>query len=517
MTARPGHAPIDGQPDGERLIRALAAFVTLQLLVGCVYVTPTDRGADSFAVSAQSDSRLARMLADFPPAGRAMVINDPALALTSRLDLIDSADHAIDVQYFIWQNDPSGILVIDRLLAAADRGVRVRALVDDVQLKGLVPRLTVINSHPNIEVRIFNPFSVRIGFQEDLFRLAEFAIDGNRLNHRMHNKLLVADNQLAILGGRNIGDDYFGLSTRRNFIDTDLLLSGAVVPSLSSGFDAYWNSRWAVPVEVLLSFSLAPDDLPSLQERIRDRLADYPELTALVEPKRIQTMVADLAAAHALDSAVALVDDPDVSWGKKPEEIADALTELALSAEREVLVVSPYLVLTQRLLDLGTTLHERGVNIQLVTNSLASNDVVIAHAAYARFRQTVLDTGTDLYEFRGDPAMMKDDPAEDFSLHSKYILFDDDRIFVGSLNLDPRSLHLNTELGVLVRSRTLADELRAYFFELIDPDNAWRVLEDADGLVWESSAGRQTHQPAKGPWQRFRSWFLMLLPVTDQL
>jgi len=457
------------------------------------------------------------MLSGFPPGGMAMVVNDPHLALTARLDLIDAADRTIDVQYFIWQNDPSGILIIDRLLAAADRGVRVRALVDDVQLEGLVPRLTVIGTHPNMEVRIFNPFSVRIGFQEDLFRLAEFAIDGNRLNHRMHNKLMVADNQLALLGGRNIGDDYFGLSSRRNFVDTDLLLSGPVVGQLSGGFDTYWNSVWAVPVEELFSLSLTPDDLPSLHQRIRKRLLAYPELTDLVDPDRIHQTVAALHEAHALESATAMMDEPDVSWGKKPEEIADALTELAGSAEREVLIVSPYLVLTDRLLAVGQQLHDRGVTTRVITNSLASNDVVIANAAYARFRRTILETGADLYEFRGDPAMMRGDRAKNFSLHSKYILFDDDRIFVGSLNLDPRSLHLNTELGVLLRSQSLASELRDYFGELTSPDNAWRVEEQGGRVIWRSSAGTMDRQPAKSGWQRFRSWLMMLLPVTNQL
>ena len=471
----------------------------------------------SHAYPQQPDSRLGELLGTADGLGRAMVVGDPHLALTSRLDLIEAAESSIDVQYFIWQNDPSGVLVIDRLLAAADRGVRVRALIDDVQLEGLVSKINAITRHPNIEVRIFNPFSVRLGMQLRLFRLAEFAIDGNRLNHRMHNKLLVADNQAAIMGGRNIGDDYFGRSTRRNFIDTDLLLSGPIVPELSNGFDVYWNSGWAVPSDELLQLEVAKVQLAAVRERIDERLADHPELTALVVPDRVETLAAELLAAHPLLDAYPVVDDPDVGWGDRPDEIADILTELAEAAERQILIVSPYLVLTPPLLDLGQLLGEKGVGVQVVTNSLESNDVVIAHAAYARYRGVILDTGTDLYEFRGDPAIARDDPAEDISLHSKYILFDDDIVFLGSLNLDPRSLYLNTELGVILTSPSLAEELTREFEQLTSGGNSWRVVEAESGFEWHSSRGVVDQQPAKSSWQRFRSWLMMFLPVSSQM
>ena len=483
---------------------------------GCVYFTPADDRPVSYSFAPSADTRLGAMLGPEPPP-RAMVVEDQHLALTSRLDLIDAADRSIDVQYFIWQNDPSGILVIDRLLAAADRGVRIRGLIDDVQLEGLVSRLSVIGRHPNIEIRVFNPFSVRLDYRLGLFRLAEIAIDGNRLNHRMHNKLMVADNQLAILGGRNIGDDYFGLSADRNFIDTDILLSGPLVEELSTGFDRYWNSSWAVPVEVLFNLTLVPDDLDALRGRVHRRLLDYPELRGEIVPSRICTTVSRLLAGHEVIEAASVVDNPDVGWRDQPNQIAERLTQVALSAERDVLIVSPYLVLTPKLLQIGKTLHERGVRIRVITNSLASNDVVIAHAAYARYRKTIIDAGVELYEFRGDPEMMAGDRADEFSLHSKYIVFDGHTVFVGSLNLDPRSLYLNTELGIVVESPTLAAELEASFEKLIAPENAWRVLFTEDGFRWLSGAGVIDEQPAKSGWQRFRSNLMMLLPVSNQL
>ncbi len=474
------------------------------------------RGPESYALPPQPDSRLGTLLKGDDDLGRAMVINDPRLALTARLDLIEAAESSIDVQYFIWQNDPSGILVIDRLLAAADRGVRVRALIDDVQLEGLVTKINAITRHPNIEVRIFNPFSVRFGMQLRLFRLAEFAIDGNRLNHRMHNKLLVADNQAAIMGGRNIGDDYFGMSLERNFIDTDLMLSGSVVPDLSRGFDVYWNSGWAVPSEDLLQLELTGVELEAVRDRIADRLAEHPLLVELVTPDRIEGLMARLRAAHRLQDAQSVVDDPDVTWGERPDEVADVLTELADSAQRQILIVSPYLVLTPPLLTLGRSLTSRGVDVRVITNSLASNDVVIAHAAYARFREQILSAGTELYEFRGDPEIARDDPAEHVSLHSKYILFDENIVFLGSPNLDPRSLYLNTELGVILTSESLVAELTAEFARLTSGANAWRVVQLDAGFEWHSAEHTVQRQPAKSSWQRFRSWLMMFLPLTSQ-
>jgi putative cardiolipin synthase len=318
------------------------------------------------------------------------------------------------------------------------------------------------------------------------------------------------------MGGRNIGDDYFGRSRKRNFVDTDLLLSGPIVPDLSAGFDVYWNSGWAVPSEALLQLEPAKLKLAAVRERIDRRLAEYPELTSLVVSDRLETLIAALVAAHPVQSAQRAVDDPDVAWGKRPDEVAYILTELAKGAERQILIVSPYLVLTPPLLEIGRAMNRKGLDVRVITNSLASNDVVIAHAAYARFRGTILDTGTELYEFRGDPEITRDDVAEDVSLHSKYILFDDDTVFLGSLNLDPRSLYLNTELGVILKSPSLAKELTAEFEQLTNGENAWRVVRQDSGFEWRSAAGEVQRQPAKSGWQRFRSWLMMFLPLSSQ-
>lgn len=501
-----------------RVTRFLSLVLCVLCLSSCIYLQDSDDKSDVHALPASPYSRIAKLTESVQgDSARAVLIEDPKFALTSRIDLIDAAETGIDVQYFIWQNDSTGILVIEKLLQAADRGVRVRALIDDALMQGMISRLTVLNEHPNIEIRIFNPFSVRVPFPLELFRVAEFTIDGNRLNHRMHNKLLVADNQLAILGGRNIGDDYFGYSKQRLFIDTDILLSGNIVNELSSGFDTYWNSRWTYPVGDMANYSVRKDDLNLLRQRIHKRLEKHPELSSMINNPDYCDTFDRLQAGYELLDASTVIDDPSVRWFDRPDEIAAELTEVAMNVQREVLIISPYLVPTENMFEIARKLRKRGVKITAVTNSLATNDVVLAHAAYAQYRQSIVDAGVELYEMRGDPALAENEDAKHKSLHSKYILFDDDVVFIGSMNLDPRSLYLNTELGVVLRSPELADALRDSFHVLINPENSWRVRNTAEGLRWESSAGIVDEEPAQSEWQRFEGNMMKILPVSDQL
>ena len=472
----------------------------------------------SYALPPQADTRIATFLRseqiDTP---RVYPVDTGELALTTRLDLIDAADVSIDLQYFLWHNDPSGILVIEKILAAADRGVRVRALVDDIQMQGLVDKLNALADHPNIDVRIFNPFSIRWRMELGLLRLAEFAIDGNRLNHRMHNKLLVADNQVAILGGRNIGDDYFDLSRKRNFLDLDVLLTGEIVPDLSAGFDQYWNSQWAEAPRHLLNLSPIPEDLERLRKRIAKRLAEHPELERMITVTTHERTLELLETAGRLESYETVIDDPDVGWFKKPDEIASHLGEMVSNAEQELLIATPYLIPNQTILDIAETLVAKGVTIKAVTNSLQTNDVVIAQSAYARYRKRIVDSGIELFELRGDAAMARDNIAEDISFHPKFLIIDKRHVFIGSLNIDPRSLYLNTELGVLLESPALVNHLHAYFDQLQKPENSWRIISTDDGVIWRAGELQHDRAPTKNWWQRARYGLYSLLPLTRQL
>ena len=501
-----------------RISQCFLVIAWLILQASCAYTPSSEHEIYTHSLPPDPGSRITSYMksGEYHPES-ALLIEDPEFALRSRIDLINAADTSIDVQYFIWQNDPTGILVIEKLLQAADRGVRVRALVDDLQMQGFVSRLSVLDTHQNLDIRIFNPFSMRMPFLLELFRVTEFAIDGNRLNHRMHNKLFVADNQLAILGGRNIGDDYFGFSHQRNFIDTDILLSGDIVRKLSDGFDSYWNSRWAYPVDEIAHIAMRKDDLTMLRKRIDLRLTDYPELVSMVNNFSFDYTFDMLCESYEIYEAATVIDDPSVRWFDRPDEIAAELTEVAMNVQHEVLIVSPYLVPTPNLFEIAKVLKSRGVKITVVTNSLASNDMVVAHSAYARYRESIIAAGVELYEMRGDPKFAENDIAEEISLHSKYIVFDDEIVFIGSMNLDPRSFYLNTELGVVLRSPDLADALRTSFYRLIHPDNSWKVSSTEEGLRWTSSAGTTNEEPADSNWQQIRSLLFRMLPVSNQL
>ena len=501
-----------------RALRAITVLLVILLMTGCIYLPDISQSEPTEALPPERGSTLARELNNDPQATpRALLIQEPGLALTSRLHLIDAAEYSIDLQYFIWQNDYTGILLIEKLLQAADRGVRIRALIDDVRLIGLVDRISALNQHPNIEIKIYNPFSVRFRFPLAAFQVAEFAIDGNRLNHRMHNKLLIADNQLAILGGRNIGDDYFGYSDDWYFIDTDLLVSGPIITELSDGFDVYWNSRWSYSVQAISRYSVVSYELETIRNRIRERLAEFPELSERVEEGNISETLRQLLDGYRLDAYQLLVDDPNMSWFDRPDSIAEELAELTEEIEREVVIVTPYLVPTSNLLDIGEQLIARGIRVSVLTNSLATNNHVSAHAAYTLFRERILDMGVELYEFRPDARMIQNSGDSAVTMHSKYILFDDDLVFVGSMNLDPRSLYLNTELGVMLRSRDLAIALRRSYEEMIMPENAYRIVKSDKGIEWQSDQNVLESEPAKGRWQVFMFRLMQLLPLYSQL
>ena len=448
---------------------------------------------------------------------KCMLIESPQLALESRIELIEAAQTSIDVQYFIWKNDETGILLIESLLRAADRGVRVRALVDDAQLEGLIGRIAALDKHPNLEIRIFNPFNLRQNFRLHILRLAEFVIDGNRLNHRMHNKLMVADGKLAILGGRNLGNAYFGQGKKRNFVDTDILLTGTIVEELTKGFEAYWESRLARPPNRMLDLTFSRMSIESVRDRIDKRLTKRPELKGLLNGRPSKGFFDELLVAPNYDWADGVIDDPSIGWFEDASELAEQLSEIALRAQEEVLVVTPYLIPTKNALEIAKTLTSRGVKISVLTNSLESNDVVIAQAAYSRMRKDILAAGVEVYEFKAEPAMAKDGQGRLKSLHSKYILMDEEIVFIGSQNLDPRSLYINTELGVVLKSEGLTSELKRSFNEMIKPENAWRIEQTPNGIRWHSSDGTRATEPAKSSFQRFQHSLMKLIPISSQL
>jgi cardiolipin synthase C len=414
-------------------------------------------------------------------------------ALMSRLWLIDHALHSIDLQYFIFLNDATGRLVAQRLLAAADRGVRVRLLLDDISLVHEDRLLGALDSHPHMEVRVFNPFRTRD--PSWVSKIAQVILDGARLNRRMHNKSMVVDGFVAVLGGRNIADAYFGADGGNNFRDLDVLAIGPVVGAAASAFDEYWNSNAAYPVDAYRTTRDAHADLASVRPELTGSVrafeqSDYAQ--AMVE-KLPHGATGDRPGRWVWGDATLLVDEPQKIETRQDDpalRIGPKVKQAMDGAERELLLVSPYFVPSDRGVRYLTALVRRGVAVRVLTNSLASTDDPAAEAGYAHARRALLEGGVQLYELQpsGDPRPQHSDASASagvsssgVSLHAKAIVIDRRVVFVGSMNLDPRSKLLNTEMGVLADSPQLAAEVARFFEQAADPHNAFRVQLERNG------------------------------------
>ena len=422
-------------------------------------------------------------------------------SLTLRVQMADSAQRTLDVQYFIFKDDDSGQLLMSALVRAAGRGVRVRLLVDDTEARGQDDRIGLLAGHPNIDVRLYNPFFYRGSVT--FLRYAEFALTMNRLNYRMHNKLFVADNEIAIVGGRNVGDEYFDTGPDLQFGDYDVFAMGPITRELSKSFDAYWNSSLSVPVRALLGSVPTGPKLAAMEDQLAAHLAEMHD-SDQVKAIRTGNPLAGLLAGDsgiAWAKAEVLVDSPDKANVEDGDTVGALFRRrlLAAAAESrsELLIVSPYFVPGDAVADLLKTLCARGVRVRVLTNSLLSTDVPAVHAGYRSYRAPLLEAGVQLYEVKplpGKPSprggILKTPSSGQFSLHAKAYVFDRKRVFVGSANLDQRSLHLNTEIGLMIDSPDLARQVAARFEAIAQPANSFVVALARNGdsrqLVWNS-------------------------------
>jgi putative cardiolipin synthase len=443
-------------------------------------------------------------------------------ALNWRLALVDHATTAIDIQYFIFQNDAIGKLLFDRLLKAADRGVRVRMLVDDIWFAANEDAIAAVDDHPNFAIKLFNPTYTR----GKLGGMLEFSAYFDELNRRMHNKLFIVDNRMAIVGGRNIGNPYFGLSEKYNFRDLDVLTTGPVVEEISIAFDEYWNAKLAYPGR-LMSDKYTYEDLDLLRQALKTSIEEHAELLASypLAPRDWSKEMQQLTRRMHSGEGHFLQDDPIVVHGEQLKLI-DMLDILAAPAHEELIVVSPYLIPVRDMLKNMAELNQEGVDVKLLTASMASNNHTAAHSHYKKYRKRILATGTELFEFRHDPSAAIRNEADIppvtskfISLHVKAMVGDRQRCFIGSLNLDPRAVEINTENGLYIESPGLAKELANLFDAMMAPENAWRVYLDKEEqmLRWESSAGNVDMQPARSFGQRISDFFFRLLPIESQL
>ena len=444
-------------------------------------------------------------------------------AFIARLALADLAERSLDMQYYMWDGDTTGRIIVQHVMKAADRGVRVRLLVDDPFYKDSDSVKASLDAHPNVEIRLFNPLTNR------RWSILDFIFDFGRVNRRMHNKLTVADNAAAIVGGRNIGDIYYGVNTFANYRDLDVLAVGPVVRDLSGVFDRYWNSPSTVPIAAIVDRAHDAADLDAILVRLREAIAaaDY--------PYPIDQDLGQLAAqgAELRDNLVwahgyIVADDPEsIAPGKESDDVMEFIRERIAHLKEELLVESPYFVLPAGAQATVKALHERNVRVRVLTNSLASNDMLPAHSGYAKTRRRLLENGMELYELRPDtdafrPGWSLLSGRSRAALHAKAMAFDGEAVFIGSFNLDPRSAAINTEAGLYIESAELTKRLTDYMAAGVVPTNSYRVRLDPKGeIVWETERDgqrvRYRDEPETGFRRRLVANLWKLLPINSQL
>ncbi|MEH6570955.1 MAG: phospholipase D family protein [Halioglobus sp.] len=471
---------------------------------------------------------LADIAGDIAPQHSSFYLLPRALdAMNWRLALIDSAELSIDIQYFIWKDDASGALMLEHLFAAADRGVKVRMIVDDMFLStggafsGADEALAAISFHPNIQLSLFNPGKYRDGIAGLAGNFGGSLKDYNR---RMHNKLMVFDGLFTVVGGRNIGDEYFGLHEPYNFVDLDLLATGIIANESSTFFDQYWNSDLVYPAAELTDMDTAG------YETLRLTNSDYVRsqsgrLQVFSNEARDEAYYVSVLHNEMSPGFAVFLQDEPVLRGKREFRLADMLGETVLPGVHEVVLSSPYLIPVEGFLESVLEDVNAGVEVSLLTNSLASNDATPAHSHYKKYRQNILATGAKLYEFHHEPigGMRKlSDAAPGLdtfvALHTKAFSVDGMQCFIGSLNIDPRSVNLNTENGIYIESSGVCGQLSRLLYSFTTPENAWSVsLNEKNKLKWSSYEGSVTTQPALGLGQRISDFFFRLLPVERQL
>lgn len=500
-----------------------ALLLGASLLAGCNALPSLEHRSASTALFDTGDTRLGKAIAPlveaYPGLSGAYLLRDARDAFAARALLAQAAERTLDIRYYIWRSDISGTLLAAAVTAAADRGVRVRLLLDDQNTAGLDELLVALDSHPNIEVRLFNPFVTRDS------RWIGYFTDFSRLNHRMHNKSFTADNQATIIGGRNVGDEYFGATDSVVFADLDVLAIGPIVADVANDFDRYWASASSYPVDRLLP-AVGAARIADISIAARQAQSD-PATVEYVSALRDSRFVRDwhqgsLVPAWGVTRMIS--DDPAKGLGLAAPEalLLQRVKEVIGESGAEVWLVSPYFMPTDAGVDALTALAKRGVKITVLTNALEATDVPLVHAGYAKSRKALLENGIALYEWRRASPDVTRPRAGRFSssgssLHAKTFAVDHSRVFIGSFNFDPRSARLNTEMGFVIESAALAQRIESALAQLI-PQGAYEVrLADSGDLYriecGQDSCERHDTEPGTSAWQRARVRLLSLLPI----
>jgi putative cardiolipin synthase len=433
-------------------------------------------------------------------------------ALLWRLALIDSAQSSLDILTYLWYPDVSGNLVLERAILAAQRGVHLRLVVDDLMTIGQDQALANIQALPNVEVRLFNPWSNRnLGA-----RAGEMIAEMERLNTRMHDKLMIVDGHAVILGGRNIGDHYFGLHSSYNFRDLDVLAIGPIAADANGMFDEFWNSEWVATAAYLTTLP-DPEVAADAWQNIQTRSSEAPELSEFPrKPVDWTSEFAELVPGLHPGTAELVYDSAAAS--DIDQSMIGEMFQLFDSAQEELIITNAYIIPGQPAVEFLESLTDRGVNVKILTNSLASHDVPAVNSHYEPWRDDFISAGVQLFEMRHDPAIRSEIDVPPVSakfsgLHTKAAIIDSSRAFIGSMNLDPRSASINTEMGATIQSPGLARELRDIMLRDMQGENAWQVQLTEDGkLQWTNSDETRSSQPTRGGMQNIMNVIFKVVP-----
>jgi len=511
----------------------LLVGVTVILAAGCANLPDHPALPVETAPAPAIDSALDRMISEaeakHPGESGFRLVVEGTEAFVLRAQSAQRAARSVDVQTYIWHADATGFYLGQRLLEAADRGVRVRLLVDDLDARAKNAGFAAISAHPNIEVRLFNPFATRSGS----VRLAgEGVRDFGRINRRMHNKSWIADNRIALVGGRNLGDEYFAASEEVNFVDLDFAMVGPVVRDVSASFDRFWNSPAAWPVEVLDADAVTEAALGELRTKLADQARAGEQgryAQALREDDGIRKLVAGEWQMQWSANYRFVSDDPaKVTMEKRDaarSAVGAAIVPLIRNAAQSLEVISPYFVPGEQGSEALTARVKGGASVKVLTNSLAANDVASVHGGYSRHRKQLVEGGVQVWELKPAKPAAKESKEGDSkaigssgaSLHTKALTSDGKTLFVGSYNLDPRSTWLNCEQGVIVENAALAEQLSGIFTLQTNGARAWRVIVERGELQWSDGTRTLDEEPEATFGQKFQAWFAKAFHLDAQL
>lgn len=503
-----------------QLLRAVG-LASLIWLNGCSVLREPPERVPSWHLTGTHDTTLGRAAQHEAAAdghSGVFALSNPLEAFAARMLLIEKAERSLDVQYYIWRGDITGTLLIDALKRAADRGVRVRLLLDDNGTSGIDDLLAALDFHDQVEVRLFNPYANR------RVKALGYITHFSQLNRRMHNKALVADTQAAILGGRNIGDEYFGAHASVDFVDLDVLTAGPVATEVASAFDEYWNSGLSYPLSAVLGTAAESTDV--LTHRVAGVRTSSPaaSYTKAVRETQLAAQLDKGTLSLEWVPVRLIADPPEKAAGTADPSmwLTAKLNSVLGRAAHQVDLVSPYFVPGADGTALLATYPQNGVNLRIVTNSLAATDVAAVHTGYSRRRLALLRAGVRLYELKPDPdasarPSWRSMGSSAASLHGKTFSLDRARVYVGSFNIDPRSIRLNTELGLIIDSPALA----AMVSNALDswlPANAYELrLDDDQRIEWieHTREGPVVHRKEPGAplGRRLMVSMLSLLPI----